>query len=257
MRFASALRTDWGMKRDYRAGRRMISPGETAVVRQSALLGGLSEELTAELLQHSSIRNYDRGETVFLQGEPARRAFIVLEGWVKLFRITHGGAEAVVAVFTRGQSFAEAVAFQNVTYPVNAEAVTDCRLLRLDAPTMLDRMRTNPEIATAILSATYRHLHDLVAQVEQLKAQTGAQRVAEFLLNLCGSDSGACTVTMPYDKVLIAGRLGMKPESLSRAFTRLREAGVEVRSNHAVIADAAELRAFVNRDRSEFWRKAE
>ena len=41
-------------------------------------------------------------------------------------------------------------------------------------------LRENPEIAISMLSATYAHLHGLVAQVEALKAQTGAQRVAEF-----------------------------------------------------------------------------
>jgi len=114
-----------------------------------------------------------------------------------------------------------------------------------------------PELGTAILAATFQHLHELVGQVERLKAQTGAQRVAEFLLDLCPADAGSCTVTLPYDKVLIAGRLGIKPESLSRAFARLREAGVTVRQNHAAIADINGLREFVEQDRADFWRKAQ
>ena len=61
--------------------------------------------------------------------------------------------------------------------------------------------------------------------VEQLKAQTGVQRVAEFLASLTTADAGTCTIALPYDKSLIAGRLGLKPESLSRAFAKLRSSG--------------------------------
>ena len=71
------------------------------------------------------------------------------------------------------------------------------------------------------LASTFTHLHSLVSQLEQRKAQTGAQRVAEFILEFCEVEKGGCVVTLPYDKVLIAGRLGMKPESLSRAFAKL------------------------------------
>ena len=114
-----------------------------------------------------------------------------------------------------------------------------------------------PEIARAMLSATFLHLRQLVEQIEQLKAQTGAQRVAQFLLQLCDVDTGGCTVTLPYDKPLIAGRLGIKPESLSRAFTRLRDTGVQIDHNHALIADVARLRDFVEQDRADFWRRAQ
>ena len=91
--------------------------------------------------------------------------------------------------------------------------------------------------------------------MEQLKARTGAQRVAEFLLELAGATHGFCEVTLPYDKVLIAGRLGMKPESLSRAFARLREYGVTVRHNNAAIADIAVLRELSDEDPAHSWSK--
>ena len=65
-------------------------------------------------------------------------------------------------------------------------------------------------------------------QVEQLKAQSGVQRVAEFLASRATVDSGSCVITLPFDKVLIASRLGLKPESLSRVFAKLRSVGVAV-----------------------------
>ncbi len=232
-----------------------MTPDERKTASTSILLSGATPEATDLLLKASRVREFERGATLFLQGEKATAIYIVLEGWIKLFRIAPNGAEAVVGVFTKGRSFGEAVAFRHDVYPVAAEAVTDSRVVRIDAEAYLRQIRENPEFAVAVLSATFLHLQSLVSQVEALKAQTGAQRVAEFLLELSSCKEGACEVVLPYDKVLIAGRLGMKPESLSRAFAKLRDQGVTIRQNHASIADMAVLRGFADEDMAMAWAK--
>ncbi|MEX3007832.1 Crp/Fnr family transcriptional regulator [Hoeflea sp. TYP-13] len=231
--------------------------GDRQIAMESILLASAPGDVADAILAQSEARSFDRGATIFLQAEPAHSVYVVLGGWVKLFRISQNGAEAVVSVLTKGQSFGEAVAFRNDVYPVTAEAATDCRVLQVRASLILTMMKSRPEVCTAMLASTYKHLHDLVAQVEQLTAQTGAQRVAEFLLELCPVDEGPCAVTLPYDKVLIAGRLGMKPESLSRAFARLRSIGVKVNQNHAAISDVARLHNYVESDRAEAWSRAQ
>ena len=232
-----------------------MTPEERKIASRSILLSGASQEAIDVLLKTARVRGFDRGATLFLQGEKANAIYIVLTGWVKLYRIAPNGAEAVVGVFTKGRSFGEAVAFQHDVYPVAAEAVTDCQVIRIEAEAYLRQIRENPEFAISILSATFVHLQSLVAQVEALKAQTGAQRLAEFLLELSDCVAGQCEVVLPYDKVLIAGRLGMKPESLSRAFAKLRDHGVIIRQNHASITDIAMLRDFAFEDPAMSWSK--
>ena len=223
------------------------------LARRSILLASLPPLVVDKLLAGARTRVLDRGTTIFLHGERATGIYIVLEGWVKLYRIASNGTEVVMGVFTRGASFGEAVAFRNDVYPVASESVTDCTLMRIEADAFLRLIRENPEIAISILSATYMHLHGLVAQIEALKAQTGAQRVAEFLLELAPCRLGSCSLTLPYDKSLIAGRLGMKPESLSRAFARLKEQGVVMRQNVAEIKDVVALRDYVSADPALAW----
>jgi CRP-like cAMP-binding protein len=200
------------------------------------------------LLRQATTVEYARGETLFRQGDPAAHFFVVFEGWVKVYRLTRAGNEAVVGVFSKGQSFAEAAAFLQGEYPASAEAAADCRLLRLPTGSLIDWVHEAPELGLAMLASTSRHLHALVQQIEQLKARTGTQRVAEFLSDLCPVEDGACTIGLPYDKALIAGRLGMKPESLSRAFARLRPLGVVIDHNTAAISDVASLRGFVDEE---------
>jgi len=181
-------------------------------------------------------------ESLFRQGDPATAFFIVIDGWVKLYRVTLSGEETVIHILTKGDSFAEAVAFTGVRYPATAEAVSDARVVRIPADHVVRCIRESPDIALAMIASTSQHLHHLVQQVEQLKAQSGVQRVAEFLSSLAPVDQGSCVIALPYDKVLIAARLGLKPESLSRAFAKLRSVGVAVHASHVAIADIAKLR---------------
>lgn len=219
-----------------------------AIARNSVLIRSLPEKHIDLLMTKAIWRHYDRGETLFLQDEPANAIHIVLDGWVKLYRMTPSGSEAIVSVFTRGESFGEAVALRNKPYPVSGEAATQSEVMHIPSNVLIDLIKRDAEVGLTMLSASFNHLHSLVAQLEQLKAQTGAQRVAEFLLGLSKTETGSCEVTMPYDKVLIAGKLGMKPESLSRAFSRLKPVGVSIKKNHALIRDTDALRAYVEDD---------
>lgn len=234
----------------------MLNENTLRIARSSLLLKSMPQTVVDSLFKTATTRTAKRGETLFLQGEQAQVIHIVLDGWVKLYRIAPNGNEAIVNVFTQGSSFGEAVAFRHEEYPVSGEAVTDCTLMHISASSLIAMMKEQPQICVSVLAATFLHLHALVGQVEQIKAQTGAQRVAEFLLDLCQCDTGDCVVTLPYDKVLIAGRLGMKPESLSRAFTKLRPVGVRIAKNHASIDDMERLRNYADQDPAEAWNKA-
>ncbi len=224
--------------------------------RQSPLLASLPQAAADALVSAAGFANYDRGATLFLQGESATAIHIVIQGWVKLYRVAPNGSEAVVNVFTKGGSFGEAVALRSQPYPVSAEAVTECEIMHIPATAFTSLIRRDPEVAIQALASTFRHLRALVTQIEQMKAQTGAQRVAEFLLELCPCDEGSCVVSLPYDKVLIAGRLGMKPESLSRAFSRLRSLGVVVDRHHAAIEAVERLRDYCEEDPAAAWNRA-
>jgi len=227
-----------------------------AIARESLFLSSLPKTSVSMILSNTVEKCFKQGETIFLQGDPADNIYIVIEGWVKLYRIAPNGAEAVMGVFTAGHSFGEALALRHEVYPVAAEAVTDSHVISLPTSVLTGLIASDSEIAISMLAATFQHLHSIVLQLEQIKAFSGAQRVAEFLVGLCPVCEGACTVTLPYDKSLIAGRLGMKPESLSRAFAKLRKQGVMVRQNHAAISDVETLHAFAMGDEELRLRKS-
>lgn len=234
----------------------MPSKQDIENAKQSLLFKNAPGDLAQNLLETCVAHSFPRGTTIFIQGDNAEHMFVVLEGWIKLTRITPAGDEVIVSVYSKGQSFGEAAALKNGLYPVTAVAVTDCRLMQVKSQVMLDTLKTNPELAAALLGSTFQHLHELVMQVQDIKALSGVQRLAAFLLGLAPVNEGSCTFSLPYDKNLIAGRLGMKPESLSRAFARLRDIGVVVSRNNVAISDIERLHDLSEDDAPHSWKVA-
>ena len=208
------------------------------------LFAGLDPEAVVGLLQGSAPRAHLKGQMLFEQGDPANTFFIVLEGWVKVFRPSIVGDEAVFGVFTTGETFGEAAMFIQGQYPAAAQVVEDARLIAVHSDAFRQRVRNDPDLAFEMLAAMSRHLHSLVNQIEQLQTRSSAQRLAQFLVSLASVREGTAVVALPYDKSLIAHRLGMKPESLSRAFVRLRSQGVTTDGNRVMLGDVGQLRLY-------------
>ncbi len=223
--------------------------GLEAFVRKSPLFNGIPDEFYSDIAKGIRGLSVPRGTTIFQQDDPARRFFIVVEGWVKVFRTTAAGEEAVIGIFTRGQSFAEIAALARDNYPAYAEAVTDVRLAEIPIDRIVSSISRNPQVALVMLASVSRHVRRLVDEIEQMKGLSGIQRVAEFLIAQSPVASGACTVRLPYEKVLIASKLGMKAESLSRVFQRLRKYGVHIKRDMAVINEVRALHDVIDQER--------
>lgn len=231
----------------------LLTPELRQIAQQSRLFATMPPELAGRLLDQARVVDCRRGATICYQGDIARVIHIVADGWVKLYRLTPGGTEAVVSTMKRGQSFGEPFVLRRTPYLMSAEASTDCRLITLPSEALLSALKSRPETTISIIASIFQHLQALVEQIEHLKARSGTQRVAGFLLELCPEGAEAATVTLPYDKALIAGRLGMKPESLSRSFARLRDYGVRIRHNSAEITSVETLRDLSESDPGEAW----
>lgn len=224
--------------------------GDLQIITRIAVFRGLKPETVEHIVAPAVAVMLSPHDTLFRQGDPATAFFIMIDGWMKLYRITMSGEETVIHILTKGESFAEAIAFTGGRYATTAEAVSDARVVRIPADHIVRCIRESPDIALGMIASISQHLHHLMQQVEQLKAQSGVQRVAEFLALLAPVDAGSCVIALPYDKVLIAARLGLKPESLSRAFAKLRSVGVAVHASHVAVSDVAKLRQLATDERA-------
>lgn len=217
-------------------------------LRRLAFFRGVPDGLLPWLAADAEKRRVAKSAVIFEQGEPVTHFYIVLSGWVKIFRPRADGTEAVIEVFGPGESFAEAALFMPGGYPASAQAVEEGCVLRIPADSWIDKLRERPELAAAMLSALAAQLKRLAGRIETAGGRTASRRAAEFLLKVCppGDGGEAPRVRLPYEKHLIANRLGMKPETLSRALAVLRRHGAVVEGRDARIVDREALRRHVS-----------
>jgi len=227
-----------------------LTAGDLQIITRIAVFRGLKPETIAHIIGPAQALLLRPHEIVARQEDPATAFFIVISGWLKLYRNNPAGEEALLEMISSGASFSEAVAFTGNRYLVTAEAVTDARVARIPADHIVRCIRENPDISLSMVASISEHMHYLCQQVEQLKAQSGLQRVAEFLASFSQAERGQCAFALPYDKMLIARQLGLMPESLSRAFARLRSVGVTVNASQVTIEDIAKLRQLAADDRA-------
>ena len=223
-----------------------LSAHDWDIVLQAPLFKAMGPTISRAIIQDRAPRRYARGEQIFHQGDPADGFFVVIEGWAKLLRLREDGEEVVVAIFSAGETFAEVAMFLGGRYPASCEAVSPARILKVDAAVLRRAILAQPQLAFDMLAAASLRLRELVDEIERLKAQSAPQRIADFFLKQAAADSGPAEIALPYEKALIANRLGMKPESFSRALGKLEAFGVTVNRESVCISDLARLAAFVD-----------
>ena len=220
---------------------------DMALLRSLPLFKALSDATFARLADSVRFDRYVKGETIVRQGEKAQWVIVVLEGYVKLSRTAANGEETLIHIFGRGETIAESVAVLGDNHTTTAEATGPTRIVRMPAHIVAQAARDAPELALAILSESSAKIWALMDEIEALKAQTADQRVLRFLLSLCPQEDGPVEARLPYTKGVIAASLGLKQETLSRSFARLKSVGVEIDGRKATIQDPRKLTQEVER----------
>lgn len=197
-------------------------------VRQHYLFSGLEQDDFDRLACSVSAKQLESGEVLFHRGDPAGCFYFVDTGLVELNLVSATGEKKVLEVVGPGRTFAEAVTFmQDKRYPVTAEALADCSLCQIPNKAYRDLIYGNPDACMRLLSDVCRHLHSRVREIENLTVQNARSRLASYLLDhVVESNEDEATVRLELPRHVIASRLSIKPETLSRLLRSMVDQGV-------------------------------
>lgn len=235
-------------KRVYFKG--MSNPNTRATVnflKAFPLFANCTEGFFAALSQQCQMRPYQKGKVLFIQEDEAAFFYILQSGWVKLYRETLDGEQAIVDILTTGHIFGETSIFENGFYPYSAEIVEDANILVLPIAALKKEIEKNNAMALDMLSSMARYRREQEREIEHITLQNASQRIGCFLLRLrCHEKDGSLQIHLPYDKMLLASRLGMKPETFSRGLSKLKkQIGLKVKGATIEVPNLQELSDYV------------
>lgn len=219
-----------------------LNSREKNILTKTPLMAALNPASAARMLDLAAAINYESRDILFREGETAENFYCVLSGYVRLYRLNKDGREADIRICGPGDVFAECLLYLGPNYRYNAQAAENVTLARFDIAKVRAAAEQDADIARSIMQALAQHLLSTMDCVANDRLQTAPQRVAHFLLTSCPKDGNSASIRLPFQKSLLAGKLGLAPEALSRAFSALRRAGVTVRGRLIQINDVNALR---------------
>lgn len=223
---------------------RLMKPGarERETFLNSNLLSALGVESVAAMMEIAIIGNLPARQMLFREGEPADMLHCVLSGYVRVYKLDPDGREADVELYGPGDLIGASVVLDGGRYRATAQAAEPSLIARFDLKRVRDIAARRPDLAMALATALSGQLSKAFASLADDRLHTAPQRVANYLLTHCPADGKAASFRLPYQKSLLAGKLGLAPEALSRAFSMLRNHGVSVRGRLMHIGDPEALR---------------
>jgi len=226
-----------------------MQPADYAQLREAPMFSELSEATLAALTKGALLQRFPAQTMLFRQGEQPDFLYVLFEGSVQFTGTSPDSRETVVEILKPIDAFMPAAVLTNTPYLVSAKVVHAARVLMVPALSLQRVITQDPALALGMLASISRQYRALLRQVKDLKLRTSMQRLGCYLLALAEENGADGSVELPHDKRLIAARLGMTPESLSRAFSSLRLMGVEVRGHRVRLTDVAKLRQHCMPDR--------
>ncbi len=187
---------------------------------------------------------FDADELLVQQGAMPEFLYILMDGQIALSSTAADGTTALVEVLHPVDHFVLASVLTRLPYLMTARAVTRSRLLAVEAAGLLKLVEHEAPLANVLLHSVSREFRTMVRQVRDLKLRTAAQRLGCYLLaQVKDPNTAKADFRLPFDKGLLAARLGCRQENLSRAFAALRAYGVETHGARVILHDIQKLRA--------------
>ena len=211
-------------------------------LKESFFFRGLSEDLLTELENLAIVKSYDKNAEIFAEGQKAFGFFLILEGYVKVYKLSSKGKEQIIHLLGPGEVFAEVVLSGVDTYPAYAQVISPVKVALFEKSRFLKLIQRRPELAMSLIGLFATKLRSLIKTIENLTLKEAGERLLHYLWELSEEGKNK-TLELKVNKTHLALLLGITPETLSRLFHRFREEGIiELEKNKITLLDLEKIK---------------
>lgn len=210
-------------------------------MRALPLFAGVAAAYVDEMLRASFLQRFPAHVELVREGEPADFLHVIVDGQVEVFA-AYRNRETTVSVLGPGHSFIVAAVVLDRIYLKSARALSPSRILLIPADAVRRFFSEDAAFARALaveLAVAYR---GVVKELKNQKLRSSLERLANWLLARNIETGAVGRFELPFDKKVLAARLGMAPEVLSRSFAALAAYDVKVKGAAITLGDINALR---------------
>lgn len=218
-------------------GKSTIDPQH--ILDQSPLFKGLDTAVLEAALTIARQRHVPQGSYFFYQDEPATAFYILLEGRARLSQLTLEGQQVIVRILGPSEAMGIVVALSNTTYPLSADAITDCLALSWDSEATFQLMQQHPQLALNGMRIIANQFVELQNRYRELATERVERRVARTLLRLVRQVGKrvpeGVLVDMPLSRQDLAEMSGTTLYTVSRILSNWEQSGLVSTGRERVI----------------------
>jgi CRP/FNR family transcriptional regulator len=209
---------------------------DASILKKIFIFSELTDDDLELINNFSRLKKPGKNDIIFFDTEPYLGFYIVIEGMVKIYKISKDGREHILHIVDKYNTFAEVPLFENAgeilekdfRYPANASAVTDDTVvLLIPHRHFIQLMETNTQLCLRMIAGFAKRLRYLNNHIENITLKDVTKRVAVYLLDELNKNkkSGlpANTITLKISKHDLASYLGTIIETFSRTLKKLQE----------------------------------
>jgi CRP/FNR family transcriptional regulator, dissimilatory nitrate respiration regulator len=213
-----------------------------SIITGIPLFSGLSDNYLKEIEKIAVEKNFSRGDVIFSEGDNGNGFYVVVDGQVKIHKVSFDGKEKILHIFGPGEPFGEVPVFTDRTFPANAEALSKSRLLFFPKNAFVALIMKNPSLALSMLGVLSMRLREFTVQIEHLALKEVPGRIASYLLYVSEEQESSNSIELEISKGQLASLLGTIPETLSRIFSKMSSQGlIEVEGRTIWLLDRQSL----------------
>jgi CRP-like cAMP-binding protein len=192
------------------------------------LFQGVEEHDLKKIREIAVDKFYDKGRTIFSEGDKGIGFYVVADGRVKIYKVSMDGKEQILHIYGPGSPFGEVAVFAGKNFPANAETLLKSHLLFFPRAAFVELISNNPSLSLNMLAMLSMRLRQFTVQVENLSLKEVPGRLASYLIYLAREQGVEDVVSLPLSKGQLASLLGTIPETLSRILSKMSVSGLIV-----------------------------
>lgn len=209
-----------------------ISCGKGSCVTNVPIFNNLDYDQLLNISQIMESVIYEKGNTIFTEGETGDTLYFIYEGKIKLYKYTKDGKEQILQILSDGDFFGELNLLKNSTYNFNAKAISNCKVCTLTNEQFKNIILERPEISIKVLEVIAERLSNMEELIQNLATNDIDSRVAYLLSDLCenygvkDNNSNTILIELPISREDMANYIGVSRETMSRKLKKFEEKGI-------------------------------
>jgi CRP/FNR family transcriptional activator FtrB len=216
-------------------------------IRALPLFRDVSQATLSELLRAGVLQQFQAHVTLLNEGDWPDFLAVVIKGSIELY-CRHAGRETTTDIIHPKMTCGLAAIVREEVHLSSARTLTPSQILMIPADSVRNVLRNDAPFARAVESELAGSYLRLAKVLKNQKLRSGAERLANWILEADRRQGNRGKILLPYDKRTLAAYLGMTPESLSRKFASLADHGVTGSGREVMITNRDALRKWAKPD---------